>query len=175
MKCKDVQGLFSSYMDKAMSPSETRDLEQHLAECAGCAQELAQWKDAASALTQVLACDAVPRKPLEGFVAACTAEPETSLLVAIMRLLTSPRHVLASIVAGSVALTSLLLVLVWFAGNGTPSARAEQSPMTTRLRQYEMMLGSMNAPIKRSLDNGTKEKRRSDHSRIDDRTADHTV
>jgi hypothetical protein len=158
-------------MDEALPPRELRGLEQHLAECTECAQELAQWKDAASALSHVLLCDAVPTKSLEEFVAACAVEPEMTGWAAIVRLLTSPRHVVASTVAGSVALTSLMLMLVWVAMNGVPSMRMQPSPMTSPLHRYEMLTEITDTPMKKGYDNGTQKDRRSDSGRVDTRIA----
>jgi hypothetical protein len=171
MKCKETQGRFSEYIDEVLSLSELRDVEQHLAECAECAQELERWKDAASALSQVLARDAVPAKSLDEFVAACTAEPELTGWAAFVRLITSPRHAVASTVAGSVALTSLMLMLVWVAMNGVPSMRMQPSPMTSPLHRYEMLTEITDTPMKKGYDNGTQKDRRSDSGRVDTRIA----
>ncbi len=169
MKCKETQDRFSEYLDGALMLGELRDVEQHLAECAECAQEISLWKEAASALSGALSCDAMPRTSLEEFVVACTAgtDAPTAEASRFIRWLTSPRHALASTVAGSFALTALLLMLVWTAGNGIGSAHSEQSPAPTMFGQYENIMGLDNAPIERSLDNGTKEKRRSDRGRFD--------
>ncbi len=50
MLCRDVQKLFSPYLDGFLSPEERRMVEEHVANCSGCYQELSSLKDTVEAV-----------------------------------------------------------------------------------------------------------------------------
>lgn len=55
MNCGDVQSLLHGYMDNEIDPAKSREIEDHLAECHGCAASL----DSFRALSQAMAESAV--------------------------------------------------------------------------------------------------------------------
>jgi len=72
------------------------------------------------ALNEVLDAEAVPTKPLHEFVAACMVE-RPGRWSALVEWLSAPRRAVAATVAGSFALTALLLMTTWYASSVLPS------------------------------------------------------
>ena len=68
------------------------------------------------ALNEVLDADAVPTKPLDEFVAACTAE-RRGRWNSLVDWLSAPRRAVASTVAGSFVLTSILVLTILLAAD----------------------------------------------------------
>jgi anti-sigma factor RsiW len=60
MKCKNAERLLSRYLDHELDQGRARQLEDHLAQCANCRQELA---DLASATDRLRALDAPGPSP----------------------------------------------------------------------------------------------------------------
>jgi anti-sigma factor RsiW len=60
MKCKNAERLLSRYLDHELDQVRARQLEDHLARCAGCRQELA---DLAAATDRLRALDAPGPSP----------------------------------------------------------------------------------------------------------------
>ncbi|MGI5864264.1 MAG: anti-sigma factor family protein [Myxococcales bacterium] len=50
MTCKRTESMFSPYLDGRLSSEERGRLEEHLAGCQGCRDELRAWKAASAAL-----------------------------------------------------------------------------------------------------------------------------
>ena len=44
LSCRQVVGLITDYLDDALSPADREQLEEHLAECDGCATVLEQFR-----------------------------------------------------------------------------------------------------------------------------------
>jgi len=50
MSCKNIRKQFSEYLDEALSPERRAALEEHLAACPHCRQELAKWRQVVQAV-----------------------------------------------------------------------------------------------------------------------------
>ena len=116
MRCEQIRRLFSDYLDRVLSPRETRRVEEHLSACQSCGRELEVWRSAGRALSATLDADAVSSLPMEEFLAACMdVDPApVGWLASLVHWLAAPRRALASTVAGSLALTSVLTLLTWY-------------------------------------------------------------
>ena len=116
-------------------------------------KELESWQAAEESLKAVLAADAVPTKPLEEFIAACTGHTEQpGKWAAFIEWLASPRRAVAATVAGSFALTTLLFMLIWYGSSVLPSSKTSQP--TFQLEQYNLAGLSMYSIGEEFVDNG---------------------
>ncbi|HET6454888.1 MAG TPA: hypothetical protein VFI02_10820 [Armatimonadota bacterium] len=97
-------------------------------------------EDWEKALSEVLDADAVPSKPLEEFVAACMAERH-GRLSALVEWLSAPRRAVAATVAGSFALTSVLLLTILFSAK--PPAGQRHAHLISPQAQMALGLGSI--------------------------------
>lgn len=86
MKCKNAGRLLSRYLDHELDQGRARQLEEHLAQCAGCRLEMA---DLAAATDRLRALDApgpssflVTRVMAEVRLARCQRRPVWARLVA---------------------------------------------------------------------------------------------
>ena len=92
------------------------------------------WESAAEkALKEVLDADAVPSKPLEELVAACMAE-RRGAWSSFVEWLSAPRRAVAATVAGSIAITTILLLGVWCTAVMSPSSHEDN--MYLPMRQF---------------------------------------
>ena len=55
MKCREIQGSFSGYLDGTISGVEMQAVAGHLEECAGCHREFAEWRGVQRMLEQAAA------------------------------------------------------------------------------------------------------------------------
>ena len=121
--------------------------------CKCTIKESESWQAAEESLNAVLAADAVPTKPLDEFVAACTAHPERlSRWAAFIEWLAYPRRAVAATVAGSFAMTAVLLTLTWYGSSVLPSSKTSQP--TFQLEQYNLARLSMYSAGEEFGDNG---------------------
>lgn len=155
MKCDEAQALFAAYVDGELSDPKTRSLDEHLAACRKCADELRLICESQAALSCVLDCDAVPRTSLEEFVSAVTsAESEDGITGRIAAFIATPRRALAATIGGSLALTSALLFLAWVSVM-IPSTEHRQQTMQSPLQQYRLMIGNADIKEEGELHNGS--------------------
>ncbi len=116
MRCKQARKLFSVYLDEALPLGEAQSFENHLSACDGCRKQLDLWQMAGAGLTTALDADAVPSASLGEFVSACrSGEVERSgRLGRLVEWLAVPGRAVGATAVGSFALTSVLILLVWF-------------------------------------------------------------
>lgn len=118
-----------------------------------CKKELEFWQAAEESLNAVLATDAVPTKPLDEFIAACTSHPKRlNRWAAFIEWLASPRRAVAATVAGSFALTALLFLLTWYGSSLLPPSKTSQP--TFHLEQNNFARLSMYSAGEEFVDNG---------------------
>ena len=97
-------------------------------------------EDWEKALNEVLDADAVPTKSLEEFVAACMVE-RRGWWSALVEWLSAPRRAVAATVAGSFALTSVLLLTILFSAK--PPAGQRHAHLISPQAQMALGLGSI--------------------------------
>lgn len=85
------------------------------------------------ALNEVLDANAVPTKSLEEFVAACTAE-RPGRWSALVEWLSAPRRAVTATIAGSIAITTILLLGVWCTAVISPPSHEDD--MYLPMRQF---------------------------------------
>ena len=93
------------------------------------------------ALNEVLDADAVPTKSLEEFVAACMVE-RPGRFSALVEWLSAPRRAVASTVAGSFVLTSILILTVLLAADKASEGQRHMRFVSPQA-QLAMSLGSI--------------------------------
>ena len=118
-----------------------------------CKKELEFWQAAEESLNAVLAADAVPTKPLDEFVAACTVHTERlNRWAAFIEWLSAPRRAVAATVAGSFAMTVMLVLIVWFGSMSSPST--DHGYTLVPQIQYQVVLGDNDQLGKGEMYNG---------------------
>ena len=48
MNCQQIEELLPDYLQNALSPAQTAEVEQHCDHCASCAQDIVMWKKLAT-------------------------------------------------------------------------------------------------------------------------------